>query len=90
MASRIIASTPKDDAATLHAYAISALQEWRNELEKLFAVAAAGRIYCGESQPIQQNLFGLIEDMLADVALGNLIRERIDALARLAGAEVLS
>lgn len=85
MANPIIASAPKRGAAELHMHAVSVLDEWRGEIDRIFAVAAAGRVYCGEHHPLHQSLFQVIEDMLSDGLLPKMLRERIDDLARSAG-----
>lgn len=85
MATQIIANVRRTEAAELHAHALSTLREWEEEIDRVFAVAAAGRTYCGDDQPVHKSLFEVVEEMLSARILPSMLRDKINDLARSAG-----
>ena len=80
-------TNPQSSAAADHAYALSLLNEWSGEQEKIYCVASGGKAYCDDSTVVQRNLFWVIEDIAESTALCSRLRGLINDLARAAGSD---
>lgn len=86
MALKIIAAAPARDPATVHAFALCVLDELTADLDKTFALAAAGARYCDRpDRVVEGNLFQLMEERLGSNANWRRLRQQISELAEMAG-----
>lgn len=91
MAKQIITSARQQDPASVREDAIAVLQEWQEEISKIYTVAFSGATVCDrETMPNERNLFLVIEDLSSSTVLPNALIQRINLLAKLAGVNVQS
>lgn len=74
-------------AATIHAHALCVLNEWNDEQEKIYCVAAGGMALGDDKTLVQTNLFTVIRDFAGDAVLLGSLRRLINELAKAAGSD---
>jgi len=90
MANEIIPKSAKQiqQLENLYERAISLVDEVDGMASMTYSVASAGRAFCGEDQPSEQNIFSVIELLTQDTKLTSALRGLIEELARAAGLEI--
>ncbi|MGJ7529192.1 hypothetical protein [Variovorax sp. GB1P17] len=78
-------ATAPRTAATIHAHALSVLEECISEQDKIYAGAA----WCGTKFPIERRLFTVVEDSGSDRVLFGMLGKLINELGQAAGSDYL-